>query len=63
MAQPKSKLTSLFPHAQHPVIISAPMLGTANATLAAEVSLAGGIGMPPPSTTLTPYLTYKPTLT
>lgn len=41
-----SKLTKLFPHAQTPVIISAPMLGTSNGTLAAEVSKAGGLGEP-----------------
>ncbi|KAK4249736.1 hypothetical protein C7999DRAFT_39219 [Corynascus novoguineensis] len=39
-----SKLATWFPHAQHPIIISAPMLGTSNATLAVEVSKAGGIG-------------------
>ncbi len=39
-----SKLSTRFPHAQHPIIISAPMLGTSNGTLAAEVSKAGGIG-------------------
>ncbi len=39
-----SKLTTRFPDAQHPIIISAPMLGTSNGTLAAEVSKAGGIG-------------------
>ena len=39
-----SKLTTAFPHAQQPIIISAPMLGTSNGTLAAEVSKAGGIG-------------------
>ncbi|KXX81998.1 Nitronate monooxygenase [Madurella mycetomatis] len=42
-----SKLTKLFPHAQTPVIISAPMLGTSNGTLAAEVSKAGGLGIIP----------------
>ncbi|AEO64548.1 uncharacterized protein THITE_49067, partial [Thermothielavioides terrestris NRRL 8126] len=42
-----SKLTTWFPQAQHPIIISAPMLGTSNATLAAEVSKAGGIGIIP----------------
>jgi len=40
----QSKLGTWFPSAQHPIIISAPMLGTANGTLAAEVSKAGGIG-------------------
>src|SRR5688572_25773744 len=42
-----SKLTTWFPAAQAPVVISAPMLGAANARLAAAVSLAGGIGMVP----------------
>ena len=45
MAQRTSnKLATWFPQAQHPIIISAPMLGTSNATLAVEVSKAGGIG-------------------
>lgn len=39
-----NKLNKLFPHTQNPVILSAPMLGTANGTLAAEVSKAGGLG-------------------
>ncbi|KAK3295012.1 2-nitropropane dioxygenase [Chaetomium fimeti] len=43
----RSKLTTWFPQAQHPIIISAPMLGTSNGTLAAEVSKAGGIGIIP----------------
>jgi nitronate monooxygenase len=44
----RSKLSTWFPHAKHPIIISAPMLGTSNGTLAAEVSKAGGIGTLPP---------------
>jgi len=40
----QSKLGTWFPSAQHPIIISAPMLATANGNLAAEVSKAGGIG-------------------
>ncbi|KAJ3953321.1 hypothetical protein N0V92_010214 [Colletotrichum tropicale] len=39
-----SKLRSWFPHAKAPVIISAPMLGAAGASLATEVHKAGGIG-------------------
>ncbi|KAH6617293.1 hypothetical protein F5144DRAFT_606799 [Chaetomium tenue] len=42
----RNKLTTWFPQAQHPIIISAPMLGTSNGTLAAEVSKAGGIELP-----------------
>jgi nitronate monooxygenase len=42
-----SKLQTWFPAAQTPIIISAPMLGAANATLAAAVSQAGGIGTLP----------------
>ena len=51
--QARSKLATWFPEAQHPIIISAPMLGTSNGILAAEVSKAGGIGeySPLPSTT------------
>ncbi|KAK4110064.1 inosine monophosphate dehydrogenase [Canariomyces notabilis] len=41
------KLSELFPHAKTPLIISAPMMGTANGTLAAEVSKAGGLGVIP----------------
>ena len=40
----KSLLNSWFPHAQNPIIVSAPMFGISNGTLAAEVSKAGGIG-------------------
>ncbi|KAL1844154.1 hypothetical protein VTJ49DRAFT_3810 [Mycothermus thermophilus] len=40
-------LNTWFPHVQHPIIFSAPMLGVANGTLAAEVSKAGGIGVVP----------------
>lgn len=39
------KLQGWFPHAQTPIIISAPMLGPANGVLAAAVSKAGGVGM------------------
>ncbi|KAK0616260.1 hypothetical protein B0T14DRAFT_243358 [Immersiella caudata] len=42
-----NKLQAWFPTAKAPIIISAPMLGAANATLAAAVSQAGGIGMIP----------------
>ncbi|KAL2264952.1 hypothetical protein VTJ83DRAFT_7462 [Remersonia thermophila] len=47
MAARASRLQAWFPHVQHPVILSAPMLGTANGTLAAEVTKAGGIGVIP----------------
>ena len=40
----KSLLNSWFPHAQNPIIVSAPMFGVSNGTLAAQVSKAGGIG-------------------
>ncbi|KAK0733279.1 FMN-dependent 2-nitropropane dioxygenase [Lasiosphaeria miniovina] len=43
----KNMLKEWFPKAQSPFIISAPMLGVANGSLAAEVSKAGGIGMVP----------------
>lgn len=33
-----------FPSTKAPLVISAPMLGFANGTLAAEVSKAGGLG-------------------
>lgn len=33
-----------FPHSKHPLIISAPMFGYANAKLATEVTKAGGLG-------------------
>ena len=42
-----SKLTTWFPFSLPPQIISAPMLGVANARLACAVSLAGGIGFIP----------------
>ncbi|KAK0666344.1 putative 2-nitropropane dioxygenase [Cercophora samala] len=42
-----TRLTGLFPNTQNPVVFSAPMLGTANGTLAAEVSKAGGFGFIP----------------
>lgn len=43
--QPRNKLQQLFPNTKLPVIISAPMLGVTNGTLAANVSKAGGLGM------------------
>ncbi|KAG7286344.1 hypothetical protein NEMBOFW57_008653 [Staphylotrichum longicolle] len=49
-----SKLSTWFPHAQQPIIISAPMLGTSNGTLAAAVSKAGGIGIVPGGFNFTP---------
>ncbi|KAH8785517.1 FMN-dependent 2-nitropropane dioxygenase [Diaporthe sp. PMI_573] len=45
--QPGSKLQEFFPNTKLPVIISAPMLGISNGTLAAHVSKAGGFGMVP----------------
>ncbi|KAF3349348.1 hypothetical protein VdG2_02605 [Verticillium dahliae VDG2] len=39
-----SKLFPWFPHARSPIIINAPMMITANAALATEVTKAGGIG-------------------
>ncbi|TDZ55055.1 Nitronate monooxygenase [Colletotrichum trifolii] len=39
-----SKLRAAFPHAEAPLIINAPMLGAAGASLATEVHKAGGIG-------------------
>lgn len=42
-----NKLQTWFPTTKTPIIISAPMLGAANGTLAAAVSQAGGIGMIP----------------
>ncbi|KAK2615681.1 hypothetical protein N8I77_002419 [Diaporthe amygdali] len=45
--QPKSKLQEFFPNTKLPIIISAPMLGISNGTLAAHVSKAGGFGMVP----------------
>lgn len=43
-AQPKNKLQEWFPNTKLPVIISAPMKGVANGTLAGQVSKAGGFG-------------------
>lgn len=43
--QPKNKLQEWFPNTKLPVIISAPMLGVSNGTLAAQVSRAGGFGL------------------
>ncbi|KAK7716957.1 hypothetical protein SLS64_000907 [Diaporthe eres] len=45
--QPKSKLQAFFPNTKSPIIISAPMLGVSNGTLAAHVSKAGGLGIVP----------------
>ncbi|KAK2055872.1 inosine monophosphate dehydrogenase [Colletotrichum caudatum] len=39
-----SRLASWFPHLKTPVIINAPMLGTAGAAMATEVHKAGGLG-------------------
>ncbi|KAK0644503.1 2-nitropropane dioxygenase [Cercophora newfieldiana] len=58
-----TKLQSWFPHAQTPIIISAPMLGAANGTLAAAVSKAGGIGMIPGGLDFTPSSPQLATLT
>ncbi|KAM0323844.1 hypothetical protein ACHAQA_008422 [Verticillium albo-atrum] len=41
---PPSKLFPWFPHLGSPIIINAPMMITANAALATEVSKAGGLG-------------------
>ncbi|KAK3381288.1 FMN-dependent 2-nitropropane dioxygenase [Podospora didyma] len=49
-----SKLNGWFPNTKNPVIISAPMLGVSNGTLAANVSLAGGFGMVPGAFNLGP---------
>lgn len=43
-------LQEWFPNTKLPVIISAPMLGSSNGTLAAQVTKAGGFGKPSPST-------------
>ncbi|KAL8392539.1 hypothetical protein RB595_002653 [Gaeumannomyces hyphopodioides] len=43
-----------FPSTKAPLVISAPMLGLANGTLAAEVSKAGGLGMVPGGYDFTP---------
>ncbi|KAL2144528.1 hypothetical protein VTI28DRAFT_8941 [Corynascus sepedonium] len=63
MAQRTSnKLATWFPQAQHPIIISAPMLGTSNATLAVEVSKAGGIGIVPGGFNFAPSSPHLETL-
>ncbi|KAH6971248.1 hypothetical protein BKA56DRAFT_596073 [Ilyonectria sp. MPI-CAGE-AT-0026] len=41
----RSPLNAWFPHTENPVIVSAPMLGTSNSTLAVQVSNAGGLGI------------------
>ncbi|KAK4447892.1 hypothetical protein QBC34DRAFT_449825 [Podospora aff. communis PSN243] len=56
-------LQTWFPTAQTPIIISAPMLGAANANLAAAVSQAGGIGMIPGGLDFTPSSPHLKTLT
>ncbi|TIC91665.1 Nitronate monooxygenase [Colletotrichum higginsianum] len=40
----RSRLVSWFPHVKAPVIINAPMLGSAGAAMATEVHKAGGFG-------------------
>lgn len=40
----KNKLQEWFPNTKVPVIVSAPMKGISNGTLAAHVSKAGGFG-------------------
>lgn len=40
----KNKLQEWFPDVKLPVIISAPMKGVSNGTLAGQVSKAGGLG-------------------
>lgn len=52
--QPTNKLQEFFPNTKAPVIISAPMLGVSNGTLAAHVSRAGGLGMIPAGYDLDP---------
>ncbi|KAJ6445039.1 2-nitropropane dioxygenase protein [Purpureocillium lavendulum] len=50
MASPSSSpdyMQSWFPWTQRPVILSAPMYGISNATLAVEVSKSGGLGIVP----------------
>ncbi|KAK4195926.1 putative 2-nitropropane dioxygenase [Triangularia verruculosa] len=42
-----TRINGLFPNTVNPVVFSAPMLGTANGRLAAEVSLGGGFGFIP----------------
>ncbi|KAF3760733.1 FMN-dependent 2-nitropropane dioxygenase [Cryphonectria parasitica EP155] len=45
--QPRNKLQEWFANTRLPVIMSAPMLGTSNGTLAAHVSKTGGFGFVP----------------
>lgn len=40
-----SRMQAWFPGTAQPLIVSAPMLGVANAGLAAAVSRTGGLGM------------------
>ncbi|KAL2129500.1 hypothetical protein VTI74DRAFT_7668 [Chaetomium olivicolor] len=58
----RNNLHTWFPHAHHPIIISAPMLGTSNGTLAAEVSKAGGIGIVPGGFNFAPSSPHLPAL-
>lgn len=44
---PRNKLQEWFPNTKLPVIISAPMKGVTNGTLAGQVSKAGGFGTSP----------------
>ena len=57
-----SRLISLFPHAKLPLVISAPMLGVSNGTLAAAVSAAGGLGVVPGGYNFAPDSTHLPAL-
>lgn len=43
-SQAQNKLQEWFPNTKLPIIMSAPMLGVSNGTLAAQVSKAGGFG-------------------
>ncbi|KAH6986792.1 FMN-dependent 2-nitropropane dioxygenase [Ilyonectria destructans] len=52
----RSLLNAWFPHTENPVIVSGPMLGTSNGTLAAQVSNAGGLGIVPGGTPDHPQL-------
>lgn len=52
--QPRNRLQGFFPSTKTPIIISAPMLGVSNGTLAGEVSKAGGLGTIPGGYDFTP---------
>ncbi|KAK3937892.1 FMN-dependent 2-nitropropane dioxygenase [Diplogelasinospora grovesii] len=58
----RPKLSAWFPNTESPVIISAPMLGVSNGTLAANVSKAGGFGMVPGGFDFSPSSTQLTTL-